>query len=81
MSINCKPIFTTISGSGLFIIPEGFNADVMICEGVNSLLINNTSMIGANGSIPSNPSMENIALKEEDTIEGGVYVLTLYQMG
>ena len=80
MSINCKPIIVSISGSGLFVIPEGFQADVLICEGLTDLKINGASIILGNVINLSSPSMQNMSLKENDIIEGGVYVLSLYEM-
>ena len=49
MSIGCSPIIATITGSGSYIIPDGFEAYVLLAESSLDLVINGATIIKGSG--------------------------------
>ncbi len=55
MSIGCNPIVSTITGSGSYIVPNGFEAYVLLAESSDDLVVNGSTIIkGASGGITGN---------------------------
>ena len=74
----CCPIFTTLTGSGTFIIPSGFEAHVYVNGGgVDPCYINGVLFLNVTQKTFLNSTQ--MCLTEGDTITGGSYHLTLYE--